>query len=274
MLVLASPTGARQAPARAEIKPHPDRAQQARGPLPGDGCFLARNETRSPRCAYGPRDPRRRVVLFGDSHAMHYFPALRPLLRERRWKLVVLTKGGCPPMLAVKRLEDGEPTPCSRWRRSALRRIERRPPDLAIVGGSINYGIAGPDGEPVAEEDRQAVLESSYAKVLHRIRRTGARRIVMRDVPRAPFDVPSCVKEFLDRPRRCAFDLPAGHRRNFDTRAARATGARIVDMTGTICRERRCRAVVKRSLVYRNGSHLTAPFARVLRGPMARAMPG
>lgn len=259
--------------ATAPIKPSPDRARQARGPLPAEGCFLSPGETRSPRCVYGVPDSNRRVVLFGDSHAMHFFPGLRPLLRERNWRLVVLTKAGCPPMLAVKRAASGEPTDCSIWRRRALRRIESRPPDMIIAGGSVNYRLVDSRGEALEEEDRQARLASSYREVLRRLGRTGARTVVMKDVPMAPFDVPECVAEFIDQPRECDFDLPAGHARNFDTRAARKTGAKLVDVTGTICAEQRCRSVVRHRLVYRGGSHLTAPFARILRDRLALALP-
>lgn len=258
----------------SQIRPHPDHAQRARGPLPGDGCFLSAGEIRSPRCVYGNPRSDRRVVLFGDSHAMHYYPGLRRTVRERDWRLVVLTKAGCPPMLAVKRGSPGEPTECSMWRRSALRRIERqRPPDMVITGGSVNYRVVDDDGRPLGEEAGQSALQSSYERVLRRLGRTGARTVVMKDVPKAPFDVPSCVADWLHRPSRCNFDLPAGHWQSFDTRAAEATGSQLVVMTGSICRDERCRAVVRDRLVYRAGSHLTAPFARTLRRPLASSLP-
>lgn len=267
-------TGSTANASSSPIRPHPDNAQRARGPLPKDGCFLSAGETRSPRCVYG--DPRsdRRVVLFGDSHAMHYYPGLRRIVRSRDWRLLVLTKAGCPPMLAVKRGRGEGPTECSSWRRSALRRIGRREaPDMVIAGGSLNYRIYGEDGEPLDGEAREGALQSSYERVLRRLQRTGARTVVMKDVPKAPFDVPSCVAEFMDRPRRCDFELPADHWQTFDTRAARATGSKLVAVTRSICVDRRCRAVIRRRLVYRAGSHLTAPFARTLREVLARQLP-
>ena len=39
------------------------------------------------------------VVLFGDSHAMQWFPALNGLAKEHDWRLVGLTKAACPPEL-------------------------------------------------------------------------------------------------------------------------------------------------------------------------------
>ena len=39
------------------------------------------------------------VVLFGDSHAMQWFPALNGLAKEHDWRLVGLTKAARPPEL-------------------------------------------------------------------------------------------------------------------------------------------------------------------------------
>lgn len=268
-IALTSPAAGSAKPA---IKPHPDRANKAKGPLHGDGCFLGHGEYRPPRCIYGVRDSNRRVVLFGDSHAAHYFPALRPLLRERGWRLAVFGKAGCGPMPIVKRNVAGR-RDCRVWRQRALRRIEAQRPDMVIFGSTVNYKLRARSGERLDEEARQARLEQSYTKVLRRIQRTGARTVVMRDVPKAPFHVPRCVGENLDDVRACDFPLPAGHFRNFDARAARTTGSRLVSVTDQICGARVCRSVVKRRLVYRTGSHLTAPFARLLRDPLARRLP-
>lgn len=260
--------------ADSRVRPDPENARNARGRLPRDGCFLSRGETRSPRCVYGDRSSHKRVVLFGDSHAMHYYPALGRLVRERGWRLVVLTKGGCPPMLAVKRGTRGERTECAVWRRRALKRIaSRKPPQMVITGGSVNYAVYNRNGERLEEAAADAALERSHETVLERLGRTGARLVVMKDVPKADYDIPGCVADNLDRPRKCAFPLPAGHWRDFDTRAARASGARLIKMTRAICRDRLCRAVIRDVLIYRAGSHLTAPFARTLRPRLGRRLP-
>lgn len=270
-----SPDSARSASAdeRTSIRPHPDSVRSARGRLPRDGCFLSAGETRSPACVYGDRSSTTRVVLFGDSHAAHYHPALDPIARQRGWRLVVLTKAGCPPMPAVKRGARGKSTECGIWRRRALRRIEARErPDMVITGGSMNYRIFGRDGEQLDERATEEGLEESYVDVLERLRGAEARTVVMKDVPKASYDVPRCVAASMDRPRDCAFPLPEGHANRFDARAAAAVGADLVDVTPRICRNRSCRAVIRRILVYRTGSHLTAPFARTLRASLERQL--
>ena len=53
---------------------------------------------RCPSASHGPSS-KTTVVLFGDSHAMQWFPALNGLAKEHDWRLVGLTKAACPPEL-------------------------------------------------------------------------------------------------------------------------------------------------------------------------------
>jgi SGNH domain (fused to AT3 domains) len=62
-----------------------------------DGCHLTFTETEAPACVYGNRSSEITVVLFGDSHAMQWFPALNRIAKERDWRLLGLTKATCPP---------------------------------------------------------------------------------------------------------------------------------------------------------------------------------
>ena len=79
------------------IRPEPRAAAQDWPRNYTDGCHADRPETASGECVYGNPDAARTVVLFGDSHAMQYFPALENIAKKRDWRLVPLTKSGCAP---------------------------------------------------------------------------------------------------------------------------------------------------------------------------------
>ena len=72
------------------------RAPTAARPF-DDGCLVDERARTSPPCVYGARRSRTTAVLFGDSHAMQLFPALEHVAKRRGWRLVELTKAGCPP---------------------------------------------------------------------------------------------------------------------------------------------------------------------------------
>jgi hypothetical protein len=77
-------------PREAETKEH-------RPQMYADGCHLNPSETETPECVYGNLSSKTTVVLFGDSHAMQWFPTLNEIAKERNWRLVGLTKAACPP---------------------------------------------------------------------------------------------------------------------------------------------------------------------------------
>jgi len=257
-------------------RPRPRNANSDRGLPAKDGCFVNDGESRpQSSCVYGKRNSDTTVVLFGDSKALHYFPALEPVARKRGWRLLVLVKAGCPPMAIVKRGEPGETTECERWREAAFDRIgSAKGRRLVITSGNVDYQGIKSHGRTLAGEARDAAVRASYAAALERLRRLGTRVAVIKDNPVPPRDIPSCVSRSLDRLGRCAFHAPAGFQRGIEERAAAAVeGAGLIDVTDAVCSARRCPAVIDGVLVYRNTAHFTATFARTLAPVVGRQLP-
>ena len=251
------------------LRPRPRDASADRGHAFADGCLVEAGEVRSPACVYGDRRSRQTVVLFGDSHAMQWFPALEATARRRHWRLVELTKGGCPPPL-VRILYPGterQDRSCDVWRASALKRIERERPALVVVGMSMRYTVL--DGERrLARGESTRALGAAYAPALARLRALAGRVAVLTDVPRPPKDIPSCVSGAMRRLRRCAFARGPALANAFAIRDAAARVPRIetVDATDRFCLPDLCPAVVGDVLVYRNSGHVTASYMKTL-GP-------
>jgi hypothetical protein len=231
----------------------------------------------SPRCVYGDGDSKKTVVLFGDSHAMQYFPALERLARRRHWRLVQLTKGGCPPprVKVVYTLSDREYDACGTWREHALRRIERdERPRLVIAATSAHYTVLEA-GERLDRDAGARALGAGYAPTLRRLEASVPKVAVIADAPRPPFDVPTCVSAALEQLRRCAF--PAGRslaRSRVVTAAVRRVeGVRVIDPTSQFCLRDLCPSVIGNVLVYRNSGHVTASFVETLTGWLGRQLP-
>jgi peptidoglycan/LPS O-acetylase OafA/YrhL len=113
--------------------------RDAKGDMPvstRDGCHLGLPGVASKvPCVYGDTTSATTVVLFGDSHAEHWFPALLRIATDRHWKLVNLSKDACPvPQVTVystffKRAYDE----CVEWRKRAFQRIRDLRPELVVL---------------------------------------------------------------------------------------------------------------------------------------------
>jgi hypothetical protein len=249
------------------IRPDPVRAKADRGPIVADGCMVGVEGTRSRRCAYGTRRGRQTLILFGDSHAMQYFPALQRLAKKYHWRLYVLNKRECPPAAApIRDKSGGQYVSCSRWRRNELRRILKGGRRTTVVmSGDTAYTAFNRHGLPLRGTPNSRALEHGYVATLRRVRHDGLRTVVIRDMPAAPRYMPGCVIENRNRLRRCAFRRIRHGAREFDVRAARAVaGVELIDLVPEVCPHGVCRAVIGNALTYRDSQHLTATFARTL----------
>ena len=260
------------------VRPKPRDASDDRGRMHRDGCLVPLPDTRSPRCVYGRARSGEHVVLFGDSHAMQWFPALVVVARRRGWRLAGLTKAGCTAASGVRTYNQSlerEYEECKTWRRRTLRRIvaEERP-DLVLVASTIFNSVIR-DGDRLSRRDSRPYLTRGFVRTLRRFARTGAQVVVLRDGPRAPEDIPTCVSGALEHLRRCAFPLQG----SFDPKAPETVAARrlpnvrLIDTHRLLCPGGTCPAVVGNALIYRDRTHLTATFARTAARWLGRRLP-
>ena len=103
-------------------------------------CLTGFRSDRLKPCAFGP-DSGEAVVLWGDSHAAQWLPALRSAAETKGWRLILLVKASCPSAMVPvynPRLQRNEEE-CVRWRRAALTYIESIRPKLVLISNSSAY---------------------------------------------------------------------------------------------------------------------------------------
>src|ERR1700761_171779 len=250
------------------LRPNPLKARADRGRSYYEGCMVGIEGTNSNRCFYGDPHGKKTIVLFGDSHAMQYFPTVEEMVENHNWRLIVLTKAECPPEeLEVKSMiEDREYSQCDEWRQGALERIETGDENTTVImSGDTEYTPYGPQGEELTGDAAAEAMEAGYLRTLDRIQAAGIRTVVIRDNPTSAEDVPSCVSEDITHLKRCSFARHREWDREYDVRAAeRAPNTHLVSFIADICPGEICRAVIGNALTYRDKDHLTATFARTL----------
>ena len=265
--------GWRRVATRALRSPAEQAFQRAHDDLPrvyADNCHLTFFETTWPRCTYGDTASATTIVLFGDSHAAEWFPAIEELARSEGWRLVSLTKSGCPSAsiepyaLAL----DRPYTECDVWRASALTRIVELRPKFVVMSNATQYMRASDARLRItADQWRQA-----EAQTLQRLSVAAIPTFVVRDSPIPGFDVPTCASRLTwrtgsssgqcDAARAIAVEHVAA---DAEAQAIASSGnARVVDLTDAICGETVCPAEKDGRVVYRDDHHLTASFVAYL----------
>ncbi|WP_433297015.1 acyltransferase family protein [Actinoplanes sp. CA-030573] len=254
----------------ANLTPALTKAARDRPRVWDNGCHADVPVTTAPSgCVFGDPAGARTVVLFGDSHAAQWFPAMERLAAERHWRLVELTKSSCSaadlPLWhdTLKR----EYTECTAFHRSAMARIAALRPAMVVIGSSFNYRPAKPSGDLAAQ------WRNAWDSTFSEIRRSGARVQAIADTPYMGSSVPECLAKPANaghashcaRSRRSVVRGP-------EQRAVFLAYAGVIDPTAWFCTDS-CPAVIGNLLVYRDSNHMTTTYAEALVPLLGRALP-
>ncbi len=224
----------------------------------GDGCVVGYGDRAVTVCRYGDRGADRAVVLFGDSLAVMWLPALDVLARQHGMRLDLVAKSGCPPADVPSRFAGMTFPDCAVWRAAALEAIEATAPEVVVLSGSN-----GPSWDRKAAP---AVWADGYRSVLHALDEVD-RLVVIPPTPSFPVDPPVCASLHVRQLDRCAIDRSVAVDRAVEIasrRAADTTGATTFDVTDELCAPHRCGPVLGNLLLYRDDHHLTVEAARYL----------
>ena len=213
-------------------------------------------------------------MLFGDSHAMQWFPALDNLANQQGDALVVMTKATCPPIDIEVYSPDlgGWYTQCDQWKQAELARMATLHPAVVILGFSREYGIA--DDHVVV--DGPAWISGLKQMITTIQKTTGARVVLMGDDPYPQQDVPNCLSQNLtftptcSIPKKYPFYNPGGIPQ--EQQVAASTGAGYVDTDPWFCISSTCTSIVGNILVYRDDNHITATYASWLTPAVGAAL--
>ena len=247
-------------------------AARAKGRTYGDGCQVSLLAVESPECRYGPGRNDTTVVLFGDSHAAQWFPAMDSVASMRGWTLINLTKTGCPSVLVgVPNAKLGRRyTECDRWREHAFRRIAALKPQIVVVTSDRSYQVFV--GDSLQHTDSSAAARREWhdgiVRTLSALRPSGARLALIEDTPLFPWDVPRCLVTHVDAPKRCAVPrrraLSDGAAMSQRHAALSVAGTGYLTLNARICDGDLCPAQRDGVVRYQDDNHLAVRFVQSL----------
>ena len=235
---------------------------------PSPGCYTEADSSDLATCAAGAVNGAPHIVLFGDSHAMHWFPPMDRVAASRGWKLTPVTKPGCPSTDARRDSSSTEDL-CVAWRENAFKWITTVRPDLVVLTNI--YPTELPQG-PLARSSALDVYRKGITRTLLRFARNGIPVLLIRDSPHQDFNIPNCLArsartnffpreacrmsavdalrpEFFEADRRAAVGLPK---------------VSLVDLSSEYCSGEYCDVERPNLVLYRDHQHFTLRYALTL----------
>ncbi len=243
-----------------------DKSQAYPDVAGGRDCFSYLPDFQPVRCEFGAGDATKSIALVGNSHAGHWLPALQELAAKNRWHITTFLSSQCalsevPQQFATT----AQSQACVEWVRRTAAEVAAGNFTAVIVSNRISVPLRG----QTMDESLPGYMRG-YRAVLDVWKAAGTRVLGIRDTP-APgvagvHSVPDCLAAG-STPTDCAGTRQSWLPADPLVAAARAIDdprIRTVDLTNRICGPQVCDPVVGGVVVYFDGSHLTATYARTL----------
>lgn len=213
-----------------------------------DGCHIHIRQTVSPRCEYGDTTSNQVIVLYGDSHAAQWLPALDIIGKKRAIKIISLTKSSCPSAEVIKELSSQYAVKdCQAFRDSSIKRIQSTRPLAVIMTGMQPFTA------PNSTESSKSWWLAGEAKAFERIKNYTPYPLYLSDTPVPQMDIPDCL--VADRGAACDTS------KRIDPEVA--PGLIAINPTPWLCKST-CPAIVDGIVAYRDQSHLTVAMSKHL----------
>ena len=222
----------------------------------GDDCHSNYGETESGECTYGDLNSATTIVLYGDSHAAQWFPALEQLANEKGFKLVSLTKSACPSV-DVPRADQGayKNIHCEKWRENSVQRIKGIKPAAVILSSYQHFS------PPSRFSDVDKWWTDGQKRLLSSLIGSSDHLIYISDTPRPKRDIPNCLASRDVKSCNKTERTPVKVIRGFE----------IIDPAPWLC-TKLCPAIQDGYVVYRDASHISVAAALALKPQLEAAL--
>lgn len=239
-----------------------------------DRCHVQQNLTASTSsCLYGNLSSKTTIVLFGDSHALSWFPAIEKLAIAKKWRLLSLTMSSCWPasIPAWNSTTNSLMSNCSIWRQGALAQIAKVKPYITFVTGTRGFSTIDSQGSVLTGDDKTNLWKSGMAQTLNSIKKASRNTIFISDTPISTSIIPDCLMTSPDSYENCATPVSSAIDSSWLTverDLANSVKVEWVNPTEWICNTDPCSPISDDVLIYRDSGHLTATFAVQLEKPL------
>ncbi len=261
-------------PVPVDLKPSLGKAKLDRPTPYLDHCHTQQNLTASTAtCVYGAKDSKITIVLFGDSHALSWFPAVEKLAIAKKWRLLSLTMSSCWPadISAWNVTTQVLMKNCTIWRKNTLKQIVQIQPQLIFVSGTRGFATTNSTGDVSINDERADLWEAGMKRTLTTLKSSGAKVVLLSDTPLSIYDVPKCLSTHESSILDCATSLGQAFSLYWLAReedVAANTNVEWINPTTWVCSSDPCSPINKNVLIYIDGGHLSATFARTLEVPL------
>lgn len=229
--------------------------------------------TKAP-CLYGDTSGSKTMVLWGDSHAYMWFPAVNAIAKQQHWKLVILFDYGCPvaDVAVWNTITDSEYTSCNTFRQGAIVAINKLKPSLLLV--TEEFAAEGSNQKPISVSRWTTALKKTLGSIAPSIKKV----LIGDTIDLAPAgggaNPVTCLAANTDNVQACSTSESNSAytaQRKGEMTAAKAEHTTYVNVIPWSC-STVCTAIIGKMIVYYAEGHFTATYSKYLSTVLYQAL--
>jgi hypothetical protein len=230
--------------------------------VPSTGCVTMSS------CVYGSPTAKRSIVLFGDSHAWMWVPAVNPIAIRDKYRLILLEY--CPA--ANVTLWDPNTsaylTGCDAWRTSSIAALKAARPSLVLLASLTASRYSAP-GKLMTSAQWRTGLESTISK----LKSKSTMVVVLGDINTMSGNPSLCLAAYPNAVKKCATANPNPNPNDANLNSAEKAAAKVKDVRYLstlqwLC-TKTCSPIIGNMIAYLDNWHITATYAASLSQVMA-----
>ncbi|MBB3018707.1 peptidoglycan/LPS O-acetylase OafA/YrhL [Microvirga lupini] len=206
-------------------------------------------------CHYGNPDSGTKVVMIGNSHATHWFPAFEDIVRTQPIYFRGIAKSAC--IFSLEPVYDTglkRPyTECAEWSKNVIEWLSRERPDVVLISHSSG-----------SNKVTQEKLIATWRPLLE----MGLDVRHVRNIPWLPSHPGKCLEGSKNWMTDCLPSRKKVLREDNLFMVAKTLNVKILDFSEYFCDNTHCPVMIGGVLVYRDSHHMTATYSRTLSGPL------
>ncbi len=212
-------------------------------------------------CVFGDARSDVAVVLFGDSHARMWLPAIIPVATADHLKLIVIGRDGCPLVAPLISRRFGS---CASVVAHDVKVNDGLKPAAVIISERTSY-----------TDVNAAQWQAGLTETIDGLRPSGARIAMIGDIQVFSSNLLLCLAFHPSAVQDCAVSNPNGADPGQEHAEERATSLAhdlYVDPNPWLCTRRSCSPVIGDNIVYWDAFHVSVNYAIYLTGVMGKAL--
>lgn len=239
------------------------------------------------KCVFGDTKGTKTMVLWGDSHAFMWFPAVNAAAKAAKWKLVAVMKYGCPvaDVSVWNPLTKTPYTVCDTFRTNMIAAINKLNPSLVLLTEAFTSQAASGGG--ANNTISYAQWQAALTKTLQLLHSKKMKKLVIGSTVASASpsltDPAACLASNPMAVQKCTIDdtVPQQTERAAEVAAAKATSTTYLNTLPWLCDSSvtptQCSAVIGDKtagykVVYYSTGHLTETYSLFLSAVLEAAL--